>query len=133
MTPYLPIDASDPVECLTDGCYQARFYLTRATADVYLGHVDVYEGTVHKCRMAVAGTPGHQATVAALKKGAKRWIRARRRNEPAGATGFDALPAELHSKSAKRAQRTRSGAPAPARATATLDSSRHRKATSTIA
>ena len=128
MTPILPIDASDPIGSLDVGCYEARFYLTQGTSDVYLGHVDIYERTKHKCRIAVASNPGHQATVADLEKRARRWIAARRRGEPAGSTSYDTLPASPAS-TAEGAQCLKPST--DARGTLAVGSSRSRTASST--
>ena len=62
--------------------FDVRVYLTKAVPGFFGGHVDVYEGDAHKCRIVLAGPLDHEGAIEALDVKGRDWIAGQDSGEP---------------------------------------------------
>lgn len=86
------MDAPTLMHRFTHDGFDVRIYLTRASEDLFGGHVDIFDGELHKCRIVLAGRATDDAdAVAALELKGKAWIAAWARRDHRGDSGFSEL------------------------------------------
>jgi len=71
--------------------YEVRIYVSQTASGLLIGHVDVRERGVHKCRIVLTGHHSHGTAIVALEGKCKEWIAARVRGHSDGETTFDRI------------------------------------------
>ena len=85
------MDDETLVHQFSEGRFDVRIYLTRATEELFGGHVDILDRSSHKCRIALAEPLDQSGAIRALEVRSRDWISGWINRDHSGNTGLAEL------------------------------------------
>jgi hypothetical protein len=85
------MDDKTLVHQFREGRFDVRIFLTSAVEETFGGHVDIFDGDLHKCRIVLAGPLDQSGAISALEVRARDWISGWINRDHSGDTGLAEL------------------------------------------
>ncbi|MDM0046823.1 hypothetical protein QTH91_20190 [Variovorax dokdonensis] len=63
-----------PIKSFSHRGWDVRIYLSKVSQDTYVGHVDILEGEIKRCRIVLAGPLDELQAVSALEAKSADWV-----------------------------------------------------------
>lgn len=85
------MDAETLVHQFKEGRFDVRIFLRRVTDESFGGHVDIFDGDSHKCRIVLAGPRDQSDAISVLDLRGRDWIAGWINRDHSGDTGLAEL------------------------------------------
>ncbi|MDM0029882.1 hypothetical protein [Variovorax saccharolyticus] len=80
-----------PVTCFSHRGWDVQIYLTQVSPEIFVGHVDIFEGKTKRCCIVLAGPLDVRSAISTLETKSADWVDDWLSRSHTGNTGFSEL------------------------------------------